>query len=287
MNQDPIAQAANDHLLGRSRERDELDRLLNQVRSGRSQVLVLRGEAGIGKSALLDHLAAQAAQPTHPAHPTQSAQPVPAVPMQVVRTAGAEAETDFAYSALQSLCAPLLPHLDRLPPVQQQALRVAFGLSAGDPPEMLLVGLAVLGLLSEAAAESPLLCLIDDAQWLDPVSQRILTFVARRLDAESVALVFAERTEPTGLADTGITGLPELLVPGLPDAEARALLDTARAASRARGGAFHGHGSVRRTRPPRAARHRRDRPQTHRRRAGADPAGDADRPARHRRTVER
>jgi DNA-binding CsgD family transcriptional regulator len=231
-----MAQAANDHLLGRSRERDELDRLVNQVRSGRSQVLVLRGEAGIGKSALLDHLAAQAAQPTYPAHPAQSAQsaqsaqPVPAVPMQVVRAAGAEAETDFAYSALQSLCAPLLPHLDRLPPVQQQALRVAFGLSAGDPPEMLLVGLAVLGLLSEAAAESPLLCLIDDAQWLDPVSQRILTFVARRLDAESVALVFAERTEPTGLADTGITGitgLPELLLPGLPDAEARALLDTA------------------------------------------------------------
>ncbi|MEY9858877.1 DNA-binding CsgD family transcriptional regulator [Catenulispora sp. GAS73] len=206
MNEDPITQAAKDQLLGRSREREELDRLLREVRQGRSQVLVLRGEAGIGKSALLDHLAAQAGQ------------------MRVVRAAGVEAETDFAYSALQSLCAPLLSHIDRLPPVQQVALRVAFGLSAGNPPEMLLVGLAVLGLFSEAAAESPLLCLVDDAQWLDLMSQRILTFVGRRLDAESVALVFAERILDDG---TGVTGLPELPVRGLADAEARALLDSA------------------------------------------------------------
>jgi DNA-binding CsgD family transcriptional regulator len=206
VNENPISQAVKDQLLGRSQEREELDRLLREVRQGRSQVLVLRGEAGIGKSVLLDHLAAQAEQ------------------MQVVRAAGVEAESDFAYSALQSLCSPLLSHIDALPPVQQEALRVAFGLSAGHPPEMLLVGLAVLGLFSEAAAESPLLCLVDDAQWLDLVSQRILTFVGRRLDAESVALVFAERI----LGDeAGVTGLPELPVRGLPDAEARALLDSA------------------------------------------------------------
>ncbi|MEY9928019.1 DNA-binding CsgD family transcriptional regulator [Catenulispora sp. GP43] len=210
MNEDPISQAAKDQLLGRSREREELDRLLREVRQGRSRVLVLRGEAGIGKSALLDYLAAQA---------TQAGQ------MQVVRAAGVEAESDFAYSALQSLCAPLLSHVDRLPPVQQEALRVAFGLSAGNPPEMLLVGLAVLGLFSEAAAESPLLCLVDDAQWLDLMSQRILTFVGRRLEAESVALVFAERILDVD-DGTGVTGLPELPVRGLADAEARALLDS-------------------------------------------------------------
>ncbi|NUR61846.1 MAG: AAA family ATPase [Catenulispora sp.] len=213
MDDDRLSQPAKDQLLGRHREREELDRLLRDVREGRSRVLVLRGEPGIGKSALLDYLAARGTG------------------MQTVRAAGVEAESEFAYSALQSLCAPLLSRIDRLPEVQQDALRVAFGLSAGNPPEMLLVGLAVLSLFSEAAAESPLLCLVDDAQWLDLMSQRILNFVGRRLDAESVALVFAERigdgADGADRADgtEGVTGLPELPLTGLPDAQARALLD--------------------------------------------------------------
>ncbi|MFI9201956.1 AAA family ATPase [Streptomyces sp. NPDC053048] len=198
---------AKRQLLGRERELEALDRLLRDVRDGRSRVLVLRGEAGVGKSALLDHLAEQAA------------------PLRTVYAAGVEAESDFAYSALQRLCAPLLPHLDRLPSVQQDALRVAFGLSAGNPPEMLLVGIAVLGLLAEAAAASPLVCLVDDAQCLDLMSQRILTFVGRRLDAESVALVFAERITD-GEKDEGCSGLPDLTLRGLADADARALLDS-------------------------------------------------------------
>ncbi|MGW4774530.1 AAA family ATPase [Nocardia sp. NPDC004278] len=198
---------AKHQLIGRYRELDALDRLLHEVSDGRSGVLVLRGEAGVGKSALLDHLAAQATQ------------------MQTVRTVGVEAESDFAYSALQRLCAPLLSHLERLPPVQQDALRVAFGLSAGNPPEMLLVGMAVLGLFAEAAAAVPLLCLIDDAQWLDLMSQRILAFVGRRLDAESVAMVFAERATD-GEKEEGLSGLPDLPVHGLADADARALLDS-------------------------------------------------------------
>ncbi|MEU6238388.1 ATP-binding protein, partial [Kitasatospora sp. NPDC047058] len=201
-----LPQHANRRLLGRNRESAALDRLLREVRDGRSRVLVLRGEAGVGKSALLDHLAEQAA------------------PLQTVRAAGVEAESDFAYSALQRLCAPLLSHLDRLPPVQQDALRVAFGLSAGNPPEMLLVGIAVLSLFAEAATGSPLVCLVDDAQWLDLMSQRILAFVGRRLDAESVALVFAERTTGEKEED-GFSGLPDLPLLGLADADARALLD--------------------------------------------------------------
>ncbi|MFD8594421.1 ATP-binding protein [Kitasatospora sp. NPDC059646] len=194
-------------LVGRARESGVLDGLLREVRDGRSRALVVRGEAGVGKSALLDRLAGQAAR------------------MQVVRAAGVEAESEFAYSALQRLCAPLLPQLDRLPEVQRDALGVAFGLSAGPPPEMLLVGIAVLGLFAEAAAVSPLVCLVDDAQWLDLMSLRILAFVGRRLDAESVALVFAERSAD-GAAREEFAGLPELVLHGLADADARALLDT-------------------------------------------------------------
>ncbi|MFD5417498.1 AAA family ATPase [Streptomyces sp. NPDC127069] len=199
---------ATRRLLGRARELEVLEQLLRDVRDGRSRVLVLRGEAGVGKSALLAHLAERAA------------------PSQTVHAAGVEAESDFAYSALQRLCAPLLSHLDRLPPVQQDALRVAFGLSAGNPPEMLLVGLAVLGLFAEAAAASPLVCLVDDAQCLDLMSQRILAFVGRRLDAESVALVFAERAAG-GEGSEAFAGLPNLTLRGLADADARALLDGA------------------------------------------------------------
>ncbi|MFD8478058.1 AAA family ATPase [Kitasatospora sp. NPDC059673] len=202
-----MAELGKRQLLGRERESAEWERLLREVRGGRSRVLVLRGEAGVGKSALLDQLAALAGQ------------------LQVVRAAGVEAEAEFAYSALQRLCAPLLDRLERLPQVQQDALRVAFGLSGGAAPEMLLVGMAVLGLFAEAAAEVPLVCLVDDAQWLDLMSQRILTFVGRRLDAESVALVFAERAAD-GAGDEGFAGLPDLLLGGLADAEARTLLDS-------------------------------------------------------------
>jgi DNA-binding CsgD family transcriptional regulator len=174
---------------------------MRDVRDGHSRVLVLRGEPGAGKTALLDYLAG------HVPHG------------RVVRAAGVEPETELAYSALQQLVAPLLEHLDRLPGPQRQALSTAFGLSAGPPPDALIVGLAVLGLLAEAASERPLVVVVDDAQWLDRMSEVILTFVARRLDAESVALVLAAR--PSEL----FTGLPELAVDGLPDADALALLD--------------------------------------------------------------
>ncbi|MEU4301659.1 AAA family ATPase [Kitasatospora aureofaciens] len=203
-----MPQHAKHQLLGRKRELEALDRLLREVREGHSRVVVLRGEAGVGKSALLDHLAGQAAQ------------------MQVVRAVGVEAESEFAYSALQRLCAPLLPQLDRLPSVQQDALRVAFGLSAGNPPEMLLVGMAILGLFAEAAARTPLVCLVDDVQWLDLMSRRILAFVGRRLDAESVALVFAERITDGKKEDEGFSDLPELPLRGLADIDARVLLDS-------------------------------------------------------------
>ncbi|WFE53196.1 LuxR family transcriptional regulator [Micromonospora sp. WMMD1155] len=192
-------------LLGRHRERDLLDRLMRDVRAGQSRVLVLRGEAGVGKTALLDYATERT--------PTD----------RVVRVSGVEAENDLAYSALQLLCVPLLKHRDRLPEPQRNALDTAFGLQVGRPPEGLLVGLAVLGLLAEAAAEQPLVCVVDDAQWLDRMSETILTFVARRLDAESVALLFAVRS-PTDEHLLG--GLPELRVDGLPDADARALLDS-------------------------------------------------------------
>ncbi|GAA3232941.1 LuxR family transcriptional regulator [Dactylosporangium siamense] len=192
-------------LRGRRREREALDRLLRDVRAGHSRVLVLRGEAGIGKSALLEHLTGASST------------------VRVARAAGVEPETEIAYSALQQLCAPLLGHLGALPEPQRAALATGLGLSAGDPPEALLVGLAVLGLLAEAAAERPLVCVVDDVQWLDRMSEVILTFVARRVDAESVALVFAARS-PGG--DRFLAGLPELRVDGLPTADARALLDS-------------------------------------------------------------
>ncbi|MEV5206163.1 AAA family ATPase [Micromonospora sp. NPDC053740] len=192
-------------LRGRRRERDTLDRLLRDVRAGHSRVLVLRGEAGAGKSALLDYLSE---------HPSAG---------RVTRAAGVEPESEIAYSALQQLCAPLLGHLDGLPEPQRLALATAFGLSPGEPPEGLLIGLAVLGLLAEAAAERPLVCIVDDVQWMDRMSEVILTFVARRLDEESIALVFASRSP----GDEQILGsLPELRVDGLPAAEARALLDS-------------------------------------------------------------
>ncbi|MEH1168690.1 AAA family ATPase [Micromonospora sp. CPCC 205539] len=192
-------------LRGRRRERETLDRLLRDVRAGHSRVLVLRGEAGAGKTALLDYLGEHAS------------------PGRVTRAAGVEPESEIAYSALQQLCAPLLGHLDRLPEPQRAALATAFGLSPGKPPEGLLIGLAVLGLLAEAAAEQPLVCIVDDVQWMDRMSEVILTFVARRLDAESIALVFGCRSP----GDEQILGsMPELRVDGLSPADARALLDS-------------------------------------------------------------
>ena len=193
-------------LLGRRGECEALDQLLARLRTGRSPVLVLRGEAGVGKSALLEYLVQEASG------------------CRVVRAAGAEAEMELAYAGLQQLCAPLLEHLDALPGPQREALSTAFGLSAGDPPDRFFVGLAVLSLCAEAAHEKPLLCVVDDAQWLDRASAQALAFVARRLDAESVAFVFAIREVGD---ESELPGLPDMTVRGLTDADARALLESA------------------------------------------------------------
>jgi DNA-binding CsgD family transcriptional regulator len=192
-------------LRGRRAERAALDRLLADVRAGQSRALVLRGEAGIGKTALLDYLQEQASG------------------FRVVRAAGVESEMELAFAGLHQLCAPMPGNRDDLPGPQHEALGTVFGLSRGEPPGLLLVGLAVLGLLSEAAEEQPLLCLVDDAQWLDQASAQALAFVARRLLAEPVALVFAVR-EPGG--GKPWEGLPLLTVEGLRDSDARALLDS-------------------------------------------------------------
>ena len=189
-------------LRGRRQQVEALDELLADVRAGHSRALVVRGEPGIGKTALLNHAAGAAAD------------------FQVAQGDGVESEMELPYSTLQQLCARMLHRLDRLPPPQRDALNVALGLQSGNAPDRLLVGLAVLGLLSEVAAEQPLLCLIDDAQWLDQTSAQALGFVARRLDTESVAVIFGTRDRAGGdLAD-----LPELTVRGLAAADARVLL---------------------------------------------------------------
>ncbi|XVU29011.1 ATP-binding protein [Actinoplanes sp. CA-054009] len=187
-------------LLGRRVEQDVLDALLADVGQGRSRSLVLRGPAGSGKTALLSYVSDKSTF--------------------ALRASGVESESEIAYSALLQLCVPLLDHLDALPGPQRTALSTAFGLAEGPRPEPLLVGVAVLGLLSEAASERPLLCVVDDAHWIDAASAATLGFVARRLSAESVGLVLAER-DPSGFE-----GVPELRVEGLPEADARALLDS-------------------------------------------------------------
>ncbi len=193
-------------LLGRRGECEALDRLLASLRTGRSPVLVLRGEAGVGKTALLEYLLHEASG------------------CRIVRAAGAESEMELAYAGLQQLCAPMLDRLDALPGPQREALSTAFGLSAGDPPDRFFVGLAVLSLCAEAARDRPLLCVVDDAQWLDRASAQALAFVARRLHAESVALVLAIRE----IGDEyEMPGLPDMTVRGLTDADARALLESA------------------------------------------------------------
>jgi hypothetical protein len=183
-----------------------LDRLLKAVRAGQSRALVVRGEPGVGKTALLEYVVAQASD------------------CRVDRAAGVQSEMEVAFAGLHQLCAPMLNRLERLPDPQRDALRTTFGLAPGRPADRLLVGLAVLGLLAEVARERPLVCVVDDAQWLDRASAEVLTFVARRLVAESVGLVFASRGEAE---DEPSSGLPELVVAGLPDADARELLRSA------------------------------------------------------------
>ncbi|MFC6083991.1 helix-turn-helix transcriptional regulator [Sphaerisporangium aureirubrum] len=195
--------AAAPVLRGRQHERDRLDQALRHVRSGESAVLVLRGEAGVGKTTLLHYVESQA------------------VRCRVARITGVESEIDLPFAALHQLCGPLLASADALPMPQQHALNVTFGHAAGAAPDKLVLGLAVLSLLADAASEQPLVCLIDDAQWLDVASRQVLGFVARRLLGESVLLLFAVR-EPN--PDTLLAGLPALTVGGLEDADARALV---------------------------------------------------------------
>ncbi|MDX6646813.1 MAG: hypothetical protein QOK40_2540, partial [Miltoncostaeaceae bacterium] len=190
-------------LHGRGREREALDGLLAGVRSGHSGVLVLRGEAGIGKTALLEYLVERAAD------------------CEVAQATGVQADMELTFAGLQQMSGPMLDSLGRLPAPQRDAVGVAFGLRAGPAPDRFLVGLAVLGLMAELAENGPVVCIVDDAQWLDRASAHTLAFVARRLLAESVALVFAVR-EPS--EDEIFAGLPQLMVEGLEDADARAVL---------------------------------------------------------------
>jgi DNA-binding CsgD family transcriptional regulator len=191
-------------LRGRRGECDVLDRLMDAVRGGESRVLVVRGEPGVGKTALLDYLVEHASG------------------CRVARVAGVQSEMELAFAGLHQLCAPMLGRLQRLPGPQRAALRTAFGLGPGSAPDRFLVGLATLSLLADVAEEDPLVCLVDDAQWLDQASAQVLGFVARRLAAESVGLVFATRVPGEELV-----GLPELVVEGLQEADARALVEAA------------------------------------------------------------
>ncbi len=200
-----VAEETDDpRLLGRRAECDVLEQLLEDARAGESRVVVVRGEAGAGKSALLGHLAGRLDG------------------WRVARAVGVESEVELAHSGIHQLCAPLLDdHLDGLPAPQREALETVFGRAAGPPPDPFMVGLATLTLLAEAAERQPLVCIVDDAQWLDQASLQLLAFVARRLLAERIAIVCAVRT---GVGDEVLTGLPELAVPGLGDADARVLL---------------------------------------------------------------
>lgn len=190
-------------VLGREREREIIQRVLDDARAGHGGALVLHGEPGAGKTALLD-LAVELGDD-----------------FKVVRTAGVEGETELPYAALQQLSAPIFELSARLPDPQHDALGVAFGLTTGHAPDPFLVGLAVLGLLSEAGEDQPLLCVIDDAQWLDRASARALAFIARRLLAEKIALLFAAR-EP----GAALVGFPEVHIGPLGRRDARILLES-------------------------------------------------------------
>ncbi len=196
---DPVAR-----LRGRRSECEALDGLIAGVRSGQSRVVVLCGEAGVGKTALLEYVSKRASG------------------CRIARAAGVESEMELAFAGLHQLCAPMLDRLDRLPAPQRDALGTAFGLRVGDAPDRFLVGLGALTLLSDAAEEQPVVWLVDDAQWLDQASRQALAFVARRLLAESVALVFVTRSP-----NDDLRRLPELRIERLSDADARALLDEA------------------------------------------------------------
>jgi DNA-binding CsgD family transcriptional regulator len=196
-------------LVGRTAELEVLRRLIANVRRGRSAVLVVRGEPGIGKTELLRQLIAE----------------VPG--FGVTRVAGVESEMELPYAGLHQLSAPMLGRLGSLAEPQRRGLSVAFGLASGDSPDRFLVGLAALSLMAEAAQERPMLCVVDDAQWLDQASAQVLGFVGRRLLAEPVALVFAVRTlAPGDPAPDYLAGLPELRLGGLDEQSARALLAT-------------------------------------------------------------
>jgi len=191
---------------GRIRERRRLERLLDVARGGDSAVLVVRGDPGIGKTALLHHCLRQAAG------------------CQTARITGVESEINLPFAALHHLCGPMLDDLAALPEPQAHALRVAFGLSSGSTPDRFVVGLAVLTLLADAAAERPLLCVVDDAQWLDEPTAQVLGFVARRLLAEPILMLLAVRES----GDNHLfSGLPELSLGGLTDEDAHALLEVA------------------------------------------------------------
>jgi AAA ATPase domain len=194
---------------GRTSECQVLDGLLEDVRGGGSAALVIRGEAGVGKTALLRYATGKATG------------------FRIVQLSGVEAEMELPFAGLQQLCAPMVDQLPVLPGPQQDALRVAFGLSFGDAPDPFLVGLGTLSLLSEAAAGQPLVCLVDDAQWLDGASRQVLGFVARRLLAESVGIVFGVREamdEREPRDERELVRLPELLLTGLNEEDAGALL---------------------------------------------------------------
>src|SRR3954471_2104360 len=193
--------------VGRTSERDVLGGLLAKVRDGESEVLVIRGEAGVGKSALLRYIARQASG------------------FRVVEVTGVEAEMELPFAGTHQLCAPMLDRLEKLPAPQRDALSVALGSAAGDVPDPFLVGLAVLSLLSTVAERRPLLCLVEDAQWLDAAASQILGLVARRVRAESLAIVVALREAESGpLVTRDFDGLPELRLGGLNDEDAGALL---------------------------------------------------------------
>jgi DNA-binding CsgD family transcriptional regulator len=191
-------------LIDRQAERGVLEGLLEAIRAGESRALVVSGEAGVGKTALLEYLSQQASG------------------CRLARAAGVQSEMELPFAGLHQLCAPMLDNLPHLPRPQREALRTAFGISAGSAPDRFLVGLAVLSLLSDAAEQQPLVCVVDDEQWLDRASAHVLGFVARRLVAESVGLIFAARVPSSELM-----GLPELAVEGLSESDARALLDAA------------------------------------------------------------
>jgi DNA-binding CsgD family transcriptional regulator len=198
-----VTRAPDAQLLGRQREREVLDRLLEAAREGHGGVLTIYGEPGVGKTALLEYAVEAGAD------------------FRLARAVGVEGEMELAFAALHQLCSPSLDLIEHLPEPQREALGIALGLSTGRPPNPFLVGLAVLNILSEAAEERPLLCVVDDAQWLDRASARVLAFVARRLVAERIALIFAAREALGALA-----GVAELRVEPLGRRDARALLDS-------------------------------------------------------------